>query len=39
MKPVFDFLEQETERDDEFYYRLYLILMEEFKPKPNHQVH
>ena len=31
MKPVFDFLEQEIERDDEFYYRLYLILMEEFK--------
>jgi hypothetical protein len=29
LKPVFDFLEQETERDDEFYYRLYLILMEE----------
>ena len=29
MKPVFDFLEQETERDDEWYYRLYLILMEE----------
>ena len=29
MKLVFDFLEQETERDDEWYYRLYLILMEE----------
>jgi hypothetical protein len=31
MKPVFDFLEQETERDDDWYYRLYLILMEEIK--------
>jgi hypothetical protein len=29
MQPVFDFLEQETERDDDWYYRLYLILMEE----------
>lgn len=31
LKPVFDFLEQETERDDEWYYRLYLILLEECK--------
>ena len=29
MKPIYDFLEQ-AERDEEFYYRLYLILMEEF---------
>lgn len=29
MKVVFDFLEQETERDDEWYYRLYLIILEE----------
>jgi len=29
MKPIFDFLEQETERDDEFYFKLYLILMKE----------
>lgn len=33
MKPVFDFIEQETERDDEWYYRLYLILMEEISKK------
>ena len=31
MKPVFDFLEQETERDEEFYFKLYYLLMEEFK--------
>jgi hypothetical protein len=31
MKVVFDFLEQEIDRDDDFYYRLYLILMEELK--------
>lgn len=31
MKPIYDFLEQEIERDDDFYYRLYLILMEECK--------
>ena len=29
LKPVFDFLEQETERDDEFYYKLFLLLMKE----------
>ena len=29
LKPVFDFLEQETERDDDFYYKLYLLLMKE----------
>ena len=29
MKPVFDFLEQKTERDDEYYYKLYLLLMKE----------
>jgi hypothetical protein len=33
MKPIFDFLEQETERDDDWYYRLYLILMEELSVK------
>lgn len=33
MKPVFDFIEQETERDDEWYYRLYLILLEEISKK------
>ena len=31
MKPIYDFLEQEIERDDDWYYRLYLILMEECK--------
>jgi hypothetical protein len=31
MKPVFDFIEKETERDDEWYYKLYLILLEECK--------
>ena len=31
MKPVFDFLEQDAERDEDWYYRLYLILLEEFK--------
>lgn len=31
MKPVFDFLQQDAERDDDWYYRLYLILMEECK--------
>jgi len=29
MKLVFDFLEQETERDEEFYFKLYYLLMEE----------
>jgi len=29
MRAVYDFLEQETERDDEWYYRLYLIILEE----------
>ena len=31
MRAVFEFLEQDAERDDDWYYRLYLILMEEFK--------
>lgn len=29
MRAVYDFLEQETERDDDFYYKLYLLLMKE----------
>ena len=29
MKPIYDFLEQDVERDDDFYYKLYLILLEE----------
>jgi hypothetical protein len=34
MKPVFDFIEKETkegEKTDEWYYKLYLILLEECK--------
>jgi len=31
MKLVFDFLQQETERDEEFYFKLYYLLMEELK--------
>ena len=31
MKPVFDFIEKEGERDDDWYYKLYLLLLEECK--------
>ena len=31
MKPIIDFLSQEIERDDEFYFKLYYILMEELR--------
>ena len=33
MKPVFDFIEQETERDEEFYFKLYYLLLEEIFKK------
>lgn len=31
MKPIYDFIETETDRDEEFYFKLYYLLMEEFK--------
>ena len=31
MKPVFDFIEKEGERNDDWYYKLYLLLLEECK--------
>jgi hypothetical protein len=34
MKPIFDFLEQETERDEMYYYNLYLLLMKELNFEP-----
>jgi len=34
MKPVFDFLEQDAERDEMYYYNLYLLLMKELNFEP-----
>jgi len=37
MRAVFDFLEQDAERDEMYYYNLYLLLMKELNFEPLEQ--